>query len=104
MCETLCELQAALELHPELTGCLFKEAHFRFADIIVLGVLRGEKMYLCPPDDLKLEEGDELLLVRKTGSLQTDALPMPLPTGPDTWEPKMSADDFVLVCCLELSL
>jgi hypothetical protein len=90
-------MQAALEHHPELVGCTFGEAHFRFSHTTPLGVLNGEKIVLCPEDDYVIAEQDEVLMLRKTGSMPQDALPSPLDTGQDNWEAKVSADAFVMV-------
>jgi Castor and Pollux, part of voltage-gated ion channel len=91
-------VQAALELHPELTGCTFQEVHFRFSHAIALGVFSGEKMKLCPPVGYILRPDDEILLLRTTGSMQQDALPEPLTAAPDTWVPQMTAHEFAMVC------
>lgn len=90
-------MQAALELHPELAGCKFEEVHFRFTHAIALGVLRGEHMYLCPADDYIVRDSDEILLLRRSGSMQRDALSKPLVAQPDDWEPKMTAYEFSMV-------
>lgn len=91
-------VQAALELHPELAGSTFGEVHFRFCYAIPLGVLREEKMYMCPDDDFVMHESDELMLIRRSGSMQRDALPKPLVPKPDSWEQKITAQDFAMVC------
>lgn len=87
-------VQAALEVHPELTGCKFGDVHFRFPYATPLGILREERMSLCPPDDFIIEDGDEIMLLRKSGSMQRDALRTPLAAKPDDWVPKISAQEF----------
>ena len=55
-------------------------------------------MSLCPPDDFPVEDGDEILLLRRSGSMQWDALPKPLALEkPDNWVPKMTAKEFIHV-------
>ncbi|NJR42421.1 MAG: hypothetical protein HC767_06915 [Akkermansiaceae bacterium] len=96
-------MQAALELHPELAGSHFRDVHFRLPDSIAMGVLREERMHMCPPDDFILRPSDELLLLRRSGSMQRPALREPLVAGPDSWEPKITAQEFAMVCFGHLS-
>jgi hypothetical protein len=90
-------VQAALELHPELTGCTFQEVHFRFPRAIALGVFSGEKLQMCPLGGYILRPDDEILLLRTTGSMQQDALPQPLVIPPDNWTPKLTSKQFAMV-------
>lgn len=86
-----------MEEHPELIGCPFGEVHFRFSHATPMGVIKTEKIILCPPDDYVIAAGDEILMLRRTGSQQKDALPQPLEVGPDVWEPKVTAQAFTTV-------
>lgn len=54
---------------PSLTGLSFRDVMFRFADAIVVGVMRGSGpkesvlTMLNPPNDFKLLEGDQIIVV-----------------------------------------
>lgn len=85
---------------PSLTGLPFAEARRRFSTAVVCGVRPADgTVVLCPPDDLVLADGDELLVLAEDNDTYA---PGPehnaVPSAPGTWTPPRPRAERVLFC------
>eukprot|EP00892_Ulva_mutabilis_P004077 jgi/Ulvmu1/2040/UM120_0036.1 len=89
--------RVSMEKHPDLVGVLFVDAMMRFPTCTLMGVMNSAKIVLCPCRDYRIRDGDELVMLRKSGSSPIRPLPQPLPADLDGWQPRMSASEFATV-------
>jgi len=87
-----------MEEHPELEGELFEEVMLRFPTCTPMGVINGSSIILCPDQDYRIHAGDELVMLRQSGSSLIRPTPKPMPVARDEWHPRMSASDFARAC------
>lgn len=86
-----------MEEHPQLEGELFEDVMFRFPTCTPMGVINGASILLCPDREYRLRRGDELVMLRQSGSCRIAPLPQPIPADESGWQPRMSSAAFAMV-------
>lgn len=90
-----------LDAWPELVGQTFAQARRRFHTAIVCGLRQAAtgRILLCPPDDLVIEEGDELLGLAEDNDTWSPAEAVTAtPSAPAGWAPPKPRAERVLFC------
>lgn len=86
-----------MEEHPNLEGARFEEVMLCFPTCTPLGVINEASILLCPDRDYRLRHGDEVVMLRQSGSCHIRPLPQPIRTEEDGWQPRMSSSAFAMV-------